>query len=1326
MPIGQIEPFNIEGQNWDSYIRRVEQFILLNGINDNLKVATLLTLVGSECYNLICDLCSPVEPETKKFEELVILVKNHLEPERSEIAERHIFRQRTQQQGESIRVYLHGLKHLAKTCNFGNSLEENLRDQFVSGLFSEEMRSRLFAEKSINYKRAVELATALEAAERHASTACASGGASVGGAGAAAAGEGLHRVAGGGARARVGVALGPAASPRRLCARCGKAGHVAGKCRFKSYTCDTCGQKGHLKVMCQGKSERNSAKENKGQYFLNDSDSDCDCKFFNLVTSNDGDGPYYANLIVEDVSCKFEIDTGSKISAISKHFYDKYFKHVPIQTKLLCLRSYTGDVIETLGYIVVKVVCGTKSASLKLFIIENGGPPLMGRTWIKQLKIEIVECHNISDSDSVAKALREEFPEVFAEGLGTFKSPVSLHLKDDTPVFIKARPLPLALRPRVESELKRLEQEGVVYKVERSEYGTPIVPVIKSNGSIRICGDYKITLNPILKDFHYPLPRIEELFATLGGGEQYTKLDLSNAFQQCLLDKKSQPLTAITTHVGTFVYKRVPFGIKCIPENFQKIMEETLSGLPSTAVFADDICITGKDKPTHLANLRAVLQRLKLNGLRINFSKCQFFKDCVTYLGYKIDKNGLHTDSNKIEAIRAAPSPTNVTELKSFMGLVNFYSKFCSNISDIMRPLYKLLQKNVKWQWNDECERAFCRMKKVLSSAPVLAHYDPTLPLVLSVDSSSYGLGAVLAQRYADGSERPVCCASRTLNAAEQNYSQLDKEALAIVFGVRKHHQYLYGREFILRSDHRPLSYIFGPNKGIPVTAASRLQRYAVQLSAYNYKIEFIKSINNCHADALSRLPLNSATSRVKCEDSKCSYLNFVQENFPLSFKDIKIETAKDSLLSKIYGYVMYGWPNNTNIETEKAYFNRKESIFVDQGCLIWGYRIIIPKSLRLTVLREIHDGHPGIVKMKQIARNYVWWETLEFDIERTVQECVACLSQRSAPAPAPLHSWPWPEEPWARLNLDFLGPFNNKYYLVIVDAHTKWIEVDHVSSTSAAVVIDSLRKVFARFGLPKRIVSDNGPPFSSAEFKRYLEINGIRHTLVAPYHPSSNGAAENAVKLVKRALKKAQVDNENFNTALSKFLFSYRNTEHSTTGREPAMLMFGRRLRGRLDLLRPDTRDVVRVRQEASERRRDTTLRVAEPQDSVLLRDYSKNRGKWAEGTVVRRESPVSYTVKSQDGRIHKRHIDQILITKNPKSRFSLSKVEEEAHGIANADPMATPDTDQDEQLAKERQLAQESPSSGSPSERHDDPLTTPRNRRKAALRCIDKLKRL
>lgn len=1334
MPLGKIESFNISDQNWDTYVRRVRQFIALNEVKETLHVSTLVTIVGSQCYDLMCDLCAPDLPENKKFDELVKLVKDHLEPERSEIAERHVFRQRKQAQGESVRSYLQSLKHLAKTCNFAASLEVNLRDQFVSGLFSEDMRSRLFAEKNIDYKRGVELALALEAAERHASGVAGTSAASP--SVALARDEGLHRVGGGGGAA--------SAAQRQPCSRCGRSGHVPGKCRYKFYSCDKCGEKGHLKAMCKRNDGNEAAK--KGQYFLNDTDSDDDCHFYNLVSSV-GDKPYYIRLSVENVQCKFEIDTGSKISAISKMYYDDNFSNIPIQNRVLTFRSYTGDVIETLGYIVVHVKCGTEAAHLKLYVIDNGGPPLLGRLWIKHLKLSIFKSdngtiHNVDEGNSLANSLRLQFPEVFAEGLGTCKSSIRLHLSDETPVFVKARPLPLALRERVERELDRLQREGVIYKVERSDYGTPIVPVVKANGDIRICGDYKVTINPRLKDFHYPLPRIADLFATLGGGEQYTKLDLSNAFQQCLLEEDSQPLSAITTHVGTFVYSRVPFGIKCIPENFQKIMEETLSGLPSTAVFADDICVTGATKSIHMSNLRAVLQRLNENGLRINFSKCQFFRDSVTYLGYKIDKFGLHTDSKKVEAIVSAPVPMNVTQLRSFMGLVNFYSKFCPNASDVLKPMYSLLKKDTKWNWDENCEAGFSKIKKMLSSSPVLAHYDPGLPLILSVDSSQYGVGAVLAQRYADGSERPVCCASRTLNAAESNYSQLDKEALAIVFGVTKHHQYLYGRKFLLRSDHQALSYIFGKNKGIPVTAASRLQRYAVKLAAYDYDIVFVRSEQNSVADALSRLPLAATERRARSEDEECSYLSFVQETMPVSFNQIKAEMAKDTLLSKINGFIMFGWPSShTETEAEKPFFRRKDALHSDRGCLVWGYRIVIPRSLQETVLSEIHEGHPGIVRMKQIARNYVWWETLDADIERLCAACEACRSQRAAPPPAPLHSWPWPHEPWARLNMDFLGPFRGKYYLVIVDAHSKWIEVAKVGSTSASSVIGCLRRLFARFGLPKRIVTDNGPPFSSAEFETYLQGNGIRHSAVAPYHPASNGAAENAVRTIKRVLKKAVLEGTNDDTALCKFLFMYRNSAHSTTGREPAVAMFGRRLRGRLDLLRADPGEAVRDKQLLQEERgaQARPLRVLAPQDKVLSRDYSARADKWTDAVVMERSGPVSYKVKTTDGRVHKRHVDQLLADRSGKSRFSLSdvglksdcelgesksesrgKIESPGGSLACSPRMSTPLSSPPASPYYSPQMS--TPPSTSPAKAQPVPLE--RTRRRAALECVKKLR--
>lgn len=235
---------------------------------------------------------------------------------------------------------------------------------------------------------------------------------------------------------------------------------------------------------------------------------------------------------------------------------------------------------------------------------------------------------------------------------------------------------------------------------------------------------------------------------------------------------------------------------------------------------------------------------------------------------------------------------------------------------------------------------------------------------------------------------------SRTLSTSEQNYSQLDKEALAIFFGVTKHHQYLYGRRFVLRTDHQPLSYIFGDKKGIPQTAASRLQRWAARLAAYDFSVEFVRSADNGPADALSRLPLPQEGRSVTVDIT--NYINLIEESIALSFKDIAKETERDVLLSKIKGYVLFGWPLSTSCEAEKPYFMRKNDLTIDMGCLIYKYRIIIPPVLQKSVLKEIHEGHLGTSKMKSLSRNYVYWPTLDRDLEELCRTCEACRRTRS------------------------------------------------------------------------------------------------------------------------------------------------------------------------------------------------------------------------------------------------------------------------------------------------------------------------------------------
>ena len=782
---------------------------------------------------------------------------------------------------------------------------------------------------------------------------------------------------------------------------------------------------------------------------------------------------------------------------------------------------------------------------------------------------------------------------------------------------------------------------GVIEPVRFAEWATPIVPILKKDGSIRLCGDYKVTLNRETLTESYPLPRIEDMLASLAGGTSFSKLDLAHAYQQVVLEDKSKEMATITTHRGLYRVNRLPFGVASSPSLFQRIMETVLQGLPSVSIYLDDILVTGKSVDDHIRNLEAVLSRLEDSGFRLKQEKCAFLLPSVEYLGHLITAQGLQPSTDKVEAVQKAPAPQDVSQLKSFLGLVNYYGKFLPDLSSVLAPLYSLLQKGTEWKWGADQQTAFAEVKRLLTSDCLLAHYDPDKELLLACDASPYGLGAVLSHRGPSGEEQPIAFASRSLNPAEKNYSQLEKEGLAIVFAVKRFHQYLFGRPFTITSDHKPLQHLLKESTAVPAMASARMQRWALLLSGYNYTINYKPGEAHANADSLSRLPLPDAPSQVPVPPETVLLMQGLDSS-PVTFTQIKQWTAKDPLISKVLDFLLRG-SYTPNAEEVKPYHKCWSELSIHQGCVLRGNRVVVPTEGRQRILELLHEGHQGSVRIKALARSYVWWPGIDQDLENTVKACDVCQKTRHAPAAAPLHPWEFPSQPWERLHADFAGPFLGKMFLLTVDAYSKWLEVFPLSAATSSLTIEKFRTVFATHGLPKILVTDNGTQFTSAEFEDFMRSNGIRHMLTSPYHPASNGLAERAVQSFKESMKKFP-SSEPVEKKIAKFLFLYRLTPHSTTGVPPAQLLLGRIPRSQFDLLKPQLADSVHAKQEKQAQYHDVhaKARKFEVGDAVFVKDFPNGKN-WIPGTVQDRKGPLSYHVKLDDGRIVRRHVDHV-----------------------------------------------------------------------------------
>ncbi|XP_065075308.1 uncharacterized protein K02A2.6-like [Ochlerotatus camptorhynchus] len=583
----------------------------------------------------------------------------------------------------------------------------------------------------------------------------------------------------------------------------------------------------------------------------------------------------------------------------------------------------------------------------------------------------------------------------------------------------------------------------------------------------------------------------------------------------------------------------------------------------------------------------------------------------------------------------------------------------------LRHPMDQLLKTGVKFEWSPACQRSFDRFREILQSPLLLTHYNPNLEIVVSADASSIGLKA-------------ICHASRSLTAAESNYSQIEKKGLALIFAVTKFHRMIFGRRFVLETGHKPLLAIFGSKKGIPTYTANRLQRWTLTLLLYDFDIHYVSTEAFGQADILPRLINRHVRpeeefiiANVEFESSIRSIMNQSLEALPVSFKIVQAKTRKDKTLQQVAQYVKTMWPENKASITNphiQQFFHRREALSITAGCLMYGERLVLPVVLRNKVLAQLHKGHPGIDRMRSLARQYVYWPNIDKDIEHLVQTCNECLSVAKTDHKTCLESWPALEKPSQRIHLDYAGPMDGWYYFILVDAYTKWPEVVQTKDITSAATLRILRNIFARFGFPETVVSDNGTQFTSEVFEAYCESNAILHLKTAPYHPQSNGLAERFVDTFKRTLKKITAGGETLQEAISTFLQCYRSTpcRSAPEGKSPADILLGRPIRTSLELLRPPTptHKIENSKQEEQFNRKHGAIpKSYSHQDLVWAKVFRNNKWHWEAGEVLERIGKVMHNVwlpgkksliRSHSNQLRTRHLsdNQLPAFESPRDQ--------------------------------------------------------------------------
>ncbi|XP_057312326.1 uncharacterized protein K02A2.6-like [Hydractinia symbiolongicarpus] len=1133
------KPFNVQGDStslgirWKKWQNSFNIYVIAAGITDDVrKRALILHCAGDDVQEVFETL--PNVGTT--YADAAAALKIFFEPKQNKHFERHVFRCCKQNDGENIDAYVTRLRILAKTCVFHNT-DEELVDQIIEKCHSNKLRKRILREPDLTLEKLLSLARISEVtshqAKQYESSAQAATPLTLDSKYSDSDGEetqnnnyisrttrtfnkplksGINR-------------------KNQQCYRCGSSTHLANKCEItQGKKCNKCGKIGHFSKVCLTQSKQ-------VRYVKPDtSSSDNDDFVFHLSTLEKDTNPTITTININDAECEVMIDSGSSVNILDSRIIKQMHIIPDIHPYSKRVLAYNGQPIPITGYIWTTVKANTITKQVKWLIMENPRTNIMGYQTAMALQLLHFgpltnHVNNILSAEEQLHTLLNKYSDRF-KGLGQLKD-VKIKIQVDNtvvPVAQKPRRLPIMLQKEVDQEIR-----------------------------IRLCIDMRVANSAIIRE-PYQIPTLEEVLHEFNGCTIFTTLDLNQGYHQITLDDESRDLTAFASSKGILRYTRLIYGISPAAEIYQREIEHVLQGLKRVRNISDDIIIGAESEKELLKRTEAALKRLRRHNITVNKDKCKFNQKELTYMGHTLSDKGLSPDNRKIEAVNTLKPPSNIKELRSFLGMINYCAKFLPNLADLTAPLRVLTKKNVSWEWTNEHQERFIKLKSMLTSAESLAYYNPGSETEITVDASPIGLGAVISQKQPCGTYRPISYASRSLSAAEQRYSQIEREALAILFAIERFKIYLYGITFIVNTDHKPLVALFGKKSNPP----PRIERWVMKLLPYDFIVQFRPGVNN-PADYLSR----SNPVQTLREDSKMAdrYIHMVcNTSLPvaLSLTTIQEATHRDPVLVKLKECLRKGhFPDKGAVTTFKR---QRLHLSVSKEIVMCDNKIVVPEELKHRVIDLAHEGHQGIVRTKQRLRTKVWWPAMNADVENFIRHCHPCQVVGPAQTPSPMEITPIPRGAWLMLGCDLCGPFpTGENLLVCIDYFSRFPEVEILHKITSTAIVTKLRKLFSRYGAPEELVSDNGPQFVSNTFKKLMNEFNIHHRRVTPYHPQANGEVERFNRNLKKVVQTAIAEAKDWRVVMQNFLLNYRNTPHATTGVTPAELLFNRTLRDKL-----------------------------------------------------------------------------------------------------------------------------------------------------------------